>query len=263
MAATSVLLLLVTLLPPQGLTAHQDSGIVNGEKTKTNSKPYMVSVQERNKETEKREHICGGFLVSDNFVMTAAHCYTSGVQLTVVVGVHNIKKWEHSAQRIGVKSYYINDYNPETHKNDIMLLELKTPTPRRSSVKPIPVAKKDLHIKAGAICNVAGWGATETNGFVNADLLDVNVAVVDRGDCQRTWRRAIPTSMICAGGTADDKGFCQGDSGGPLVCGGIAVGVVSFNDADYCNQSRAPNVYTNISTYLPWIKKVTGLKSVN
>ncbi|XP_029607259.1 duodenase-1-like [Salmo trutta] len=75
MAATSVLLLLVTLLPPQGLKAHQDSGIVNGEKTKTNSKPYMVSVQERNKETEKSEHICGGFLVSDNFVMTAAHCY--------------------------------------------------------------------------------------------------------------------------------------------------------------------------------------------
>ncbi|CDR00125.1 unnamed protein product [Oncorhynchus mykiss] len=66
-------------LAPAGLTAHQDSGIVNGEKTKTNSKPYMVSVQERNKETEKTEHMCGGFLVSDNFVMTAAHCYTSGV----------------------------------------------------------------------------------------------------------------------------------------------------------------------------------------
>lgn len=61
---------------PMSLPAHQDSGIVNGEKTKTNSKPYMVSVQERNKETEKTEHMCGGFLVSDNFVMTAAHCYT-------------------------------------------------------------------------------------------------------------------------------------------------------------------------------------------
>uniref|UniRef100_A0A4W5M5S3 Peptidase S1 domain-containing protein n=1 Tax=Hucho hucho TaxID=62062 RepID=A0A4W5M5S3_9TELE len=231
-----------------------DSGIVNGEKTKNNSKRYMVSVQERNKETRKEEHICGGFLVSDNFVMTAAHCYTSGVQLTVVFGVHNIQKWEHSAHRIGVKSYYINDYDLETHKNDIMLLEVN----EREVMKC-----KDLHIKAGAICNVAGWGATETNGFANAELLDVNVAVVDRGDCQRTWRRAIPTSMICAGGTADDNGFCQGDSGGPLVCGGIAVGVVSFNDADYCNQSRAPNVYTNISTYLPWIKKVTGLKSVN
>uniref|UniRef100_A0A4W5M3Q5 trypsin n=1 Tax=Hucho hucho TaxID=62062 RepID=A0A4W5M3Q5_9TELE len=101
-----------------------DSGIVNGEKTKNNSKRYMVSVQERNKETRKEEHICGGFLVSDNFVMTAAHCYTRGVYLMVVVGAHDISRQESSARRIDVKYYHIHPgYNSKTFQNNIMLLQ--------------------------------------------------------------------------------------------------------------------------------------------
>uniref|UniRef100_A0AAZ3R8C3 trypsin n=1 Tax=Oncorhynchus tshawytscha TaxID=74940 RepID=A0AAZ3R8C3_ONCTS len=235
MAASSVLLLLVTLLPPQGHSAHQDSGIVNGEKIKTNSKPYMVSVQERNKETEKREHMCGGFLVSDNFVMTAVHC----VNLMVVVGAHDISRQESSARKIDVKYYHIHPgYNSKTFQNDIMLLQ----------------------VHDSGRMHTCQNGATKTGGTANPHLLEVNVTVVDRASCQRSWGNTatITLSMICAGDTAAGyKGVCQGDSDGPLVCKGTAVRVVSFNEKGNCDNLKEPNVYTKVAKYLSWIKCIT------
>ncbi|KAL0151357.1 hypothetical protein M9458_053351, partial [Cirrhinus mrigala] len=62
------LLLLASLLPHLTFTAHVNVGIVNGWEAKPHSRPYMVSVQ------MKDQHICGGFLISDRFVMTAEHC---------------------------------------------------------------------------------------------------------------------------------------------------------------------------------------------
>nr|XP_029488307.1 mast cell protease 1A-like isoform X2 [Oncorhynchus nerka] len=263
MAATSLLLLFITLLPAPGLTAYQDSGIVNGAEATRHSKPYMVSVQ------AKKSHICGGFLVSESFVMTAAHCYKWAVNLTVVVGAHDITRQESSSYRIDVKYYHIHPgYNAKTLENDIMLLQvhdrgsmhnLVKTTPKSKAVQQIPLPKKDQDIKAKSFCTVAGWGATETGGTASPRLLEVNVTVVDRRSCQRSWGNTatITPSLICAGGTAADyKGICQGDSGGPLVCKGTAVGVVSFNQQGNCNEPQKPNVYTKISKYLSWIKSI-------
>uniref|UniRef100_A0A3P8YTM1 Peptidase S1 domain-containing protein n=1 Tax=Esox lucius TaxID=8010 RepID=A0A3P8YTM1_ESOLU len=261
MAGTCVLFLIITLLPAPGLTDQQNSGIVNGAEARRNSKPYMVSVQTKNK-----NHICGGFLVSENFVMTAAHCYTwltenaecRGVNLTVVVGAHDITRQESSSYRIDVKYYHIHPgYNEKTLENDIMLLQLVKTIPKSKAVQQISLPKKDQAVKAKTLCNVAGWGATKTGGTANQRLMEVNVTVIDRSSCQRSWGKTttITLSMICAGGTAEDyKGVCQGDSGGPLVCKTTAVGIQSFNQKGNCNKPQKPNVYIKIAKYLPWIK---------
>ncbi|XP_051550332.1 complement factor D-like [Myxocyprinus asiaticus] len=98
------LLLLGTLLPYLTLTAYVNVGIVNGTEAKPHSRPYMVSVQINGK------HSCGGFLVSKQFVMTAAHCFKEGtgdsigVPLTVVVGAHDLNSGSmRSSSRINVK----------------------------------------------------------------------------------------------------------------------------------------------------------------
>ncbi|CAM4656440.1 unnamed protein product [Leuciscus chuanchicus] len=108
------LLLLASLLPHLTFTAHVNVGIVNGNEAKPHSRPYMVSIQTNG------EHICGGFLISNEFVLTAAHCWDRFETLTVVVGAHDLKNIE-SSDRFGVKSY-IPHPNFGNNRNDIMLL---------------------------------------------------------------------------------------------------------------------------------------------
>ncbi|XP_076135388.1 transmembrane protease serine 9-like [Alosa pseudoharengus] len=227
------------------------AGIVNGTVAKEHSRPYMVSVQKKNE-----EHICGGFLVSESFVMTAAHCITWGVDLTVVVGGHDITN-QKSGTRIPVKYYHVNPgYIPET-QNDIAILQLTEGAKQSNSVKWISIPEKDKDIKGAEVCSVAGWGATKTKGPANNLLLQADVVIMKRKECNQLWKGYFSEKMLCASGKA---GFCQGDSGGPLVCKNKAVGVVSFYERNNCNNPKMPNVYTRISAYLPWIKSI--LKSV-
>ncbi|KAJ8383551.1 hypothetical protein AAFF_G00219310 [Aldrovandia affinis] len=212
---------LVALLISLAHTGQQESGIVNGREAKPHSRPYMVSVQQKN------QHICGGFLVSESFVMTAAHCLTWGESLTVLLGVHDMSR---RSDRVEVKLYHIHPgFNADTLDDDIMLLQLKNAVKKSKTVKLIDRPKRDKDEKPKTVCSVAGWGATKTNGTASRRLMEANVTVVDR----------------------------KGDSGGPLVCNGTAVGVVSFN-TENCDKPEAPNVYTQISKYLSWIEYIIG-----
>nr|XP_055072768.1 mast cell protease 4-like isoform X2 [Misgurnus anguillicaudatus] len=239
-----LILLLGTLLPHLTLTGYANVGIING--TKAKSRPYMVSVQKNG------QHHCGGFLVSKQFVITAAHCFENGDKLTVVVGAHDLKP---KCDRIAVKFYHIHPgYDSAELLNDIMILQL-TATPKKiKNVKSISIPKKDKNIKANTKCSVAGWGKQKTNGSVSKQLMEVDVKIIDSKECQKYWK-GTTSRMVCAFG---EGGFCQGDSGGPLVCDGTAVGVVSFNEKNNCDKPTRPNVYTRISKFLTWINAILG-----
>ncbi|KAI1891705.1 hypothetical protein AGOR_G00146520 [Albula goreensis] len=213
------LLMLMALLPFLAFSAQQDSSIVNGRESKHHSRPYMVSVQTKNK------HICGGFLVSKFFVMTAAHCFTWGETLTVLLGAHNILS--DRKDRAEVKFYHIHPgFNDNTLENDIMLLQLKSEVKKTKIVQWIALPNKDKDTKPKTVCSVAGWGANKTNGSISPHLLEADVTVVDRSLCRKTWMgKPITPRMMCAGGNIDKRGFCQGDSGGPLMCKTTAVAV--------------------------------------
>ncbi|KAL1251320.1 hypothetical protein QQF64_019116, partial [Cirrhinus molitorella] len=226
-------------------------GIVNGTEAKPHSRPYMVSIQRNNK------HKCGGFLVSERFVMTAAHCFEKVENLTVVVGAHD---YTHGSRRMDVKFYHIHPgYDSKHLLNDIMLIQLHEKVNKSNNIKWISIPKKDKDIKAKTKvkCSVAGWGKKNTKGGASAKLMEVNVTIIDPKECKKYWGKDYSTSrMVCAGGHG---GFCQGDSGGPLVCNNVAVGVVSYNEKNNCNSPKLPNVYTKISKFLTWIKAILGV----
>ncbi|XP_039550583.1 chymotrypsin-C-like [Pimephales promelas] len=243
---TSISLLqLASLLPHLTFTAHVNVGIVNGTVAEAHSRPYMVSIQ------KNRQHICGGFLISDQFVLTAAHCHMKDEELTAVVGAHNLKNENEGSVRIGVKS--------NIKKHDIMLLQLQKKITRSENVNWILLPKKQNKAKKkhkkipnkDPDCSVAGWGSLYMNGPGSDCLMEAKVNILDHATCKNQWRK-LCSQMICAYGHG---GSCEGDSGGPLVCGDTAVGVTSFGDAKNCNSLNYPNVYTKISSYLQWIHK--------
>uniref|UniRef100_A0A9J8CHI1 Si:dkey-78l4.13 n=2 Tax=Cyprinus carpio TaxID=7962 RepID=A0A9J8CHI1_CYPCA len=238
-------LLLVTMLPNLSVPASVQVGIVNGTEAEPHSRPYMVSIQ------KNKKHICGGFLVSAQFVMTAAHCFKYGDKLTVVVGAHDYTK---GSGHMGVKFYHIHPGYKPTLLNDIMLLQLYGEVKKSKNVKWISLPNKDKDIKAKVKCSVAGWGKKNNTDKASNKLMEVDVTIIDKKECQKKWKEDYSTSrMLCAGGHG---GFCQGDSGGPLVCNNDAVGVVSFNEKDNCDSPSRPNVYTKISKFLKWINAI-------
>uniref|UniRef100_A0A8C1JNH8 trypsin n=1 Tax=Cyprinus carpio TaxID=7962 RepID=A0A8C1JNH8_CYPCA len=201
--------------------------------------PYMVSIQ------LNKQHICGGFLISAQWVLTAAHCWNSRCQsLTVVVGALDLRKsniWNH----IGVK-HCIPHLQSSTrpYRNDIMLLMVSNCIHLNNNVQLIPLPKGGEDGTANRVCSVMGWGRQWTNGSPSARLLEAKVLIENKQKCHYGWGdEYIDSQMICY------------DSGGPLVCGGTAVGITSFGDLSNCNSRLKPNVYTKISAFLPWIKK--------
>ncbi|XP_073700951.1 duodenase-1-like [Garra rufa] len=243
------LLLLASLLPHLTFTAHVNVGIVNGVEAKPHSRPYMVSLQ------KNKKHICGGFLIHDQFVLTAAHCRNKNEILTAVFGAHDLKNENEGSVRIGVKSYYKHpDYSSYPYLNDIMLLRLVKEVKKYKNVKKISIPKPKQDIKADSVCSVAGWGKLSFKGKNSIHLMEADVKIMNNTKCKNKWKNYYSASrMMCVYGHG---GSCSGDSGGPLVCEDTAVGVTSFGDSKVCNSSERPEVYTKISAYLPWIHSI-------
>ncbi|MGH0186909.1 UNVERIFIED_CONTAM: hypothetical protein FKN15_022936 [Acipenser sinensis] len=155
---------------------------------------------------------------------------------------------------------YEAELGPSPSLDELVLL-LQKEAQLGSRIQCIPLPKKDKDVKPNTECIVDGWGANTTGGGASSRLRAVNVTVVDRKVCKTAWRGQITPRMMCAGGNVGKRGFCQGDSGGPLVCNSkkpTAEGIVSFNELNACDNPQKPNVYTQVSKYLPWIKCIMG-----
>eukprot|EP00064_Thunnus_orientalis_P020618 superscaffoldBa00005769_g20759 len=227
------------------------SEIINGENVPKNSMLYMASVQ-----NDRDSHVCGGFLINKEFVVTAAHCDDSN-PTSVVLGTHDLNN-VNNTMRYRVKRFKHPSYCNIESGNDIMLLKLS----EKARVEPIKLPKTKMKIKDKEKCRVAGWGQTGTGKGDAVHLQMVDVPIINLKGCKKKWAPfKLPANVICAGGDDTKKGFCQGDSGGPLVCGKVAVGVVSFNNNENCKYPDVPNVYTDISKYLDWIKKILKKKN--
>ncbi|XP_044841351.1 granzyme H-like [Mauremys mutica] len=241
-----LILLPVAFLLPPGAGAGE---IIGGWEAQPHSRPYMASlkIQRGNKSVR-----CGGFLVSENFVLTAAHC--NGDKIIVVLGAHDITNEERSQQVITVsRAYPHQDYDKESHNNDIMLLELAERAKLNRWVGTIALPCANERVKPGAVCSVAGWGGTSTEcESTPARLQEVDVVVMQDAACLRNpngpYHNYNSSSMMCVGDPKMGKDSWKGDSGGPLVCGKTAQGVVSWGPP------TPPGVYVKVSTFIPWIR---------
>ncbi|XP_053156086.1 trypsin I-P38-like isoform X2 [Hemicordylus capensis] len=220
-----------------------DDKIVGGYTCQKGSVPYQVSLN-------SGYHFCGGSLINSQWVVSAAHCYKSRIQ--VRLGEHSLTLNDGSEQYINsAKVIRHASYNSRTLDNDIMLIKLATQATLNTRVKAI--ALPTSCVSTGTQCLISGWGNTLSSGSNSPDLLQcLQAPVLSSSQCSNAYPGQITKNMICVGFLEGGKDSCQGDSGGPVVCNGQLQGIVSWGIG--CAQRGNPGVYTKVCNYVSWIQ---------
>ncbi|XP_026188294.1 chymotrypsin-C-like [Mastacembelus armatus] len=228
--------------------------VVGGEDVRPHSWPWQISLQ-YNRQGEWR-HTCGGTLISDQWVLTAAHCIryetlvfkltaemTSQIQslkrifdyrfgffcvstcsndkeYRVALGKHNLVETEETAVFLGAAKIIVHEkWNPLFIRNDIALIQLESPVTSSDTIMAACLPDAGSILPNNDPCYVTGWGRLYTGGPIADILQQALLPVVDHATCTKSdwWGFQVKETMVCAGGDGVMSG-CNGDSGGPLNC---------------------------------------------
>jgi len=248
--------------------------VVGGVEADFGEWPWQVSLR-KYKEGEFRnwgsfEHKCGGALLSDSWVVTAAHCVL-GVDvddLEVRLGEHQMKHKTEPIQHVDKKIETVvihKRFDNITKEFDIALLKMMdVPIQFQANILPIclPTSSSSL---SGSTAWVTGWGkVAKWRRFMSDELREVKVPILSNKQCEKLFRKSghpqtIPYIFLCAGFNKGGKDTCEGDSGGPLSVKGPdgswqLAGITSWGIG--CGDGYSPGVYTRISEFRFWIRNV-------
>ncbi|XP_065204393.1 serine protease persephone-like isoform X2 [Planococcus citri] len=250
--------------------------ISGGAAAESREYPHMALIGYGN-DFKDVQWACGGSLISERFILSAAHCgrqSAQGVPRWALLGDLNLTSTDDKAKpqiyRI-VKVYDHPNYKAPSYYNDISLFELNTTVAMSPFVRPAC-----LHTSTASQVNskasITGWGAVG-HGYRHSDhLLKATIEVMDDERCRESYNTKSDVrlsqgydanSMMCAGDYAGVNDTCSGDSGGPMqaligkmFCMWDVIGVTSFGKICGNSDEPEPGVYTKVAYYLDWIQSI-------
>jgi len=251
--------------------AQRNTKIVGGQETEVSEWPWQAGMVWSGSSSV----FCGATVISDEWILTAAHCTdgTGANEIQVLLGEHDY--WDGSETnmvRMDIAEIVNHaGYDSNTVDNDFALLRMANKLDWSANPHIRPACLPEY--TAGGtpptydqwMSTVTGWGTTSSGGSTSNVLLEVDVQVISNSECNNAYG-GITDNMLCAADASGNGGSdaCQGDSGGPLVsCGADGncgttpgqnyelIGVVSFGIG--CAQADFPGVYARTTAALDWI----------
>merc|ERR1711899_359398 len=234
--------------------AKSNNKIVGGQEATPHQFPWQVGLFFDG-------YFCGGSIISEKYILTAAHCADGVFKHTVVVGAHDIR----ASDNLEITAYIPTvhpEWSPSTLSNDLAILELETEIDWAEfgdNASPNCLASSGDF--SGQTALVSGWGLdSDSASSISPVLRKVEAPVMSQSECESYWGN-LNEGIVCIN-TEGGHSSCNGDSGGPLSIPGSVyeqIGIVSFGSAAGC-EIGAPAGFSEVAKYIDWISSVTGLK---
>ncbi|XP_043080952.1 plasminogen-like isoform X1 [Puntigrus tetrazona] len=251
---------------PERTIEHRDKRMIGAENVPVSVWPWQVSVQYRPNSSAPFTQVCGGAIIDQYWIMTAASCVNKQQkrQLLIRAGSDRLDVDDESTQQSRVARIIKHKrFNPVTLRYNIALLQMKTPFELNEFVYPICVPDDDTADHRYESCHITGYNA-QPAGDVGA-LQEAKVDLMSRSLCNRPeyWNYTVPADMLCVGDFGGGVDGCQTNIGGPLNCYvkikeryfliGIRVKATS------CGKPNQPNVYLKVYSLYYWIERAMNM----
>ncbi|KAM4628269.1 coagulation factor VII [Polymixia lowei] len=240
-----------------------DPRIVGGLLERQGGSPWQVLIRRAD-----GYGFCGGTLVSERWVISAAHCFEE-IPDHVTIGDYDKRRPDPGEQVIRVEKVVVHPhFHSYTFDSDIALVYLAQPVVLGPSAIPACLPDSNLAkylIKEDARGMVTGWGAMQYLSRSSRFLRKVALPVVNQKKCMLSTEQVITDNMFCAGYLEANIDACSGDSGGPFVISyrgtWFLMGVVSWGEK--CAAKGKYGVYTRLGNYLGWIQDTMQRQELN
>ncbi|XP_041863872.1 coagulation factor IXb [Melanotaenia boesemani] len=258
-------------LPTVTAEKNSDKRVVGGDEALAGEIPWQVLLLYHSATVTKGQPFCGGSLVSELWVVTAAHCVEHArinkKTFFTRVGEHDVNvdegpERDHEVAEKHLYPLYAFEQSPYNH--DIALLKLSSPVELSNQRRPICLGPKDFIqnlLRESTSSMVSGWGRLKFQGPQASKLQKLAIPRVDRTLCKQSSQDHITRFMFCAGYSNEQRDSCQGDSGGPHATNykgtWFLTGIISWGEG--CAMEGKYGIYTRISRYYPWISQKTGI----
>uniref|UniRef100_A0A4X2KJ83 Peptidase S1 domain-containing protein n=1 Tax=Vombatus ursinus TaxID=29139 RepID=A0A4X2KJ83_VOMUR len=241
------------------------SRIIGGHDAQTGAWPWIVSLQFL-KAFNKSVHLCGGSIIRETWILTAAHCFKVSRYVLkfwiAVIGVNNILQNRMKHKKIQIDFIVIHpEFKHNTFENDIALIHLKNPVTYNDFVQPICLPFfDDVPLDNTKRCFISGWGKRTEEGTLTPLLQEAEIHFIPWDMCNAvgSYSGRVPNTSFCAGESFGNVDTCMGDSGGPLMCyfpeneRFILMGITSAGVG--CGRPFFPGIYTEVRFYFIQIR---------